>query len=145
MGIFLGSSTVPEWLFGSFLVLIGFVLFKLVDFQTRSEKTSDFSLSYWWKDNRIELFIGFIVFYVLFRFFENWTGIITSRFDFAKDLFSDKFITVFLLGLFFQIVLQRLRSILGIRQPEYNNGIDRVEFNAKKSSPPVGSRPSDRD
>lgn len=136
LNLFFGEHNNIEWLYASILVLFGFVLLKLIDYETRSEKNTSFDPVYWWKDNRIELFIGLIVFYNLFRFFTEWTAILHKYIHIPMDLLQNKYLSVFLLGLFSQYGLKKLRSVLKIRYKVYPSGQERSEH--------VGNRPDDR-
>ena len=138
LNLVLGESTYSEWLFAALLVLLGFILLKLVDYETRREKNTVFNFGYWWKDNRVEFFIGSILFYVLFRFYADWSDIILNN-DFVsvpEFVFKNKYLSVFMLGFFMQIVLYKLRSVLRFRYKQYPSGQARAEH--------VGNRPDDR-
>lgn len=132
--LFLGNATFPQWVYGAFLGLFGFILLKLINFERRTDKDTKFDFGYWWKDNRVEFFMGVIIFYVLFRFHEDVVGFATSKFDIP--LLKDRYLYLFLFGLFLQIIVKKLRPILRIRNKQYPSGEYRAEH--------VGSRPDDR-
>lgn len=136
--LLLGKYTYSVWLYAGLLMCLGFALLKLVDYETRSKKNTVFDRGYWWRDNRIEFFIGFILFYVLFRFYEDWTGILLNLefINISEYVFNNKYITVFLLGFFIQLVLHKLRPVLRFRTKSYPSGELRAEH--------IGNRPDDR-
>lgn len=116
-----GTSTLSEWIFSLLLSIIGFMLFKRVMYSYRTDKQI-FNPYYWWKDNKNEFYIALTLFYVLIRFPSiqyNFNNI------FNIPLIEDKYLFIFLFGLLFNIILEKLRKSFKLRLPDYNNGKDR--------------------
>ena len=132
--LILGDATFIQWIYALALAFLGFMLLKLITFERRTEKTTSFNPYYWWKDNRVEFFIGIIIFYVLMRFHPEVTGLLSDKFSFP--LIDNRYLFVFVCGLCFQLILKKARSYFKIRTKQYPSGQLRAEH--------VGSRPDDR-
>lgn len=119
--IFLGEKfLIKEWFFSLFLGALGFLVFKLLLYKRRSAEDLPFRFSYWWTDNKIELFLGCIFFYLLMRFYEDIVLLLGISIDIP--VFNDRYFLVFLCGLFFQIIVKKGRSIFHFRSKYYENG-----------------------
>lgn len=142
--LLLGETfNINDWIFAFVLAIMGFMLLKLVTFNRRTDKTSSFNPYYWWKDNKIEFIAGLIMFYMEMRFFDQILNFVNEYLSF--QLTVNRFLFVFLSGLFFNIILKKARSILKIRQKTYENGEDRIESqNDSLRSSHVGNRPDER-
>lgn len=132
-----GDATFVQWIFALALAMLGFISYKLFTYSNRTKKT-DFNPYYWWKDNRVEFYIGLILFYILMRFHSEVVGLLSENFNFP--LITNRYLYVFTFGLLFTMILKKARAFFKLRQPEYPDG----ELRTNKKAFHVGHRPDDR-
>lgn len=132
--LILGSEDLTSWLYSLGLGLLGFVFYKLLSYKKRTEKNVKFDFCYWWKDNKIELYLGAIVFYILARFHSDLLELIGVNIDIP--LINNRYLFIFVAGMLFQMIIKRCRKFLNIRLNEYACGKPRQKL--------VGGRPNDR-
>lgn len=134
--IFGGELNWEHWLFSAILAMLGFIVFKLFTYNRRTDRASDFNPYFWWKDNRVEFYIGVILFYILMRFHGDLSSVLNESFNFP--LIQNVYLFVFTFGLLFTIILKKGRSFFGIRSKINASG------ELRASADFVGNRPDDR-
>lgn len=103
-----GKHGLQTWVVCSIFAVVGFILFKCISYKKRDEKETPFDLRYWWEDNKIEFFIGLILFWFLTRFYEETSEFLSSTLGIPK--IENLFIFNFMVGFLFQVILKKLRK-----------------------------------
>lgn len=103
-----GKHGFQTWFVCSIFAMIGFILFKCLSYRKRGEVNTPFNLRYWWEDNKIEFFIGLILFWFLTRFYEETSEFLSSTLGIPNT--KNLFIFNFMVGFLFQVILKKLRK-----------------------------------
>lgn len=122
---FLGSHTFEDWAFASFLSLLGFIFLKFLKFR-KNKNTGTFDIKYWINDNIKEAVLGFILFYVSFRFYEYIKVEFNQRI-WETDLMNDKFLFAVVVSVASCTILEKLRTTLSLSPAATQKGVDEEE------------------
>lgn len=86
--------------------LLGFAVQKYVLFLNRKSKNAKFKLSYFWKDNKIDIVAGFVISLIAARFNYGLMGM----FGYDDPTNGDKMLLALLFGFFYTSVIQIIRK-----------------------------------
>lgn len=111
LGSVLGGYTFTFYFVAYFFAVVGILFMKFLTWKTRRDRTLDFNVIYWFKDNWKDMTTNFLLVYIAIRFTSPLVVLFSSvvNLDFLNQV-MDKEFTYFLVGFFHQTILQQLRK-----------------------------------
>ena len=107
---FLGGKSVGLYLAAIVFIVLGFVTNKVIVFRNRTDKTKDFSWSFWLKDNWADVVLALLLSFTTVRFTDDILNLVGKYTTFDVTFITDAMFYYYIVGLTHQTLLHLARK-----------------------------------